>query len=78
MSHKSDDSATTKTGMEIGVITLGEFLNDPQNGQKISAQQRIQEIVQAAQLADETRLEVFGVGFRWKSTTDYRQIALPT
>jgi probable LLM family oxidoreductase len=60
----NDTSETTsaKTGMEIGVITLGEFLNDPQSGQKVSAQQRIQEIVQAAQLADEAGLDAFGVG----------------
>jgi probable LLM family oxidoreductase len=48
--------------MEIGVITLGEFLKDPMKGQKISAQQRIQEIIAAAKLADEAGLDVFGVG----------------
>lgn len=62
MNDTTDNLDTTKTGMEIGVITLGEFLPDPQNGRKISAQQRIQEIVQAAQLADEAGLDVFGVG----------------
>jgi probable LLM family oxidoreductase len=41
---------------------LGEFLNDPQSGQKISAQQRIREIIDAARLADEAGLDVFGVG----------------
>jgi probable LLM family oxidoreductase len=51
-----------KTGMEIGVITLGEFLSDPKVGKKISAQQRLQEIVRAARLADEAGLDVFGVG----------------
>jgi probable LLM family oxidoreductase len=48
--------------MEIGVITLGEFLKDPIIGQRISAQQRIQEIIDAARLADEAGLDVFGVG----------------
>lgn len=62
MSEPSGVIPSIKTGMEIGVITLGEFLNDPQNGRKISAQQRIQEIVKAAQLADEAGLDVFGVG----------------
>lgn len=51
-----------ETGMEIGVITLGEFLKNPISGQRISAQQRIQEIVDAAHLADEAGLDVFGVG----------------
>ncbi len=54
-------------GTEIGVITLGEFLTDPQNSQKISAQQRKQEIIQAARLADEPDsmfLATF-LSFRW-------------
>jgi hypothetical protein len=54
-------------GMEIGVNTLGEFLTDPQNGQKISAQQRKPEIIQAALLADEPdsmSLATF-LSFRW-------------
>ena len=48
--------------MEIGVITLGEFLVDPIKGQRISAHQRIQEIIDAGRLADEAGLDVFGVG----------------
>ena len=53
--------------MEIGVITLGEFLTDPQNGRKISAQQRKQEIIQAARLADEPDLMFLATfwSFRW-------------
>jgi hypothetical protein len=62
MNNTTDNSDTIKTGMEIGVITLGEFLADPQNGRKISAQQRIREIVQAVQLADEAGLDVIRVG----------------
>lgn len=50
------------TGLQIGVITLGEFLSDPRIGKRISAQQRLQEIVAAARLADEAGLDVFGVG----------------
>jgi hypothetical protein len=41
VNNQVDNSDTVKTGMEIGVISLGEFLTDPQNGRKISAQQRI-------------------------------------
>src|ERR1035437_8037771 len=62
MSETSNAVPPVGAGMEIGVITLGEFLNDPQNGQKINAQQRIKEIVDAARLADEAGLDVFGVG----------------
>jgi probable LLM family oxidoreductase len=57
-----NEAAPAEAGLEIGVITLGEFLKDPINGQRISAQQRIKEIVDAAHLADEAGLDVFGVG----------------
>jgi probable LLM family oxidoreductase len=62
MDSTSHTATPTGPGIEIGVITLGEFLKDPINGQKISAQQRIQEIIAAAQLADEAGLDIFGVG----------------
>ena len=60
--EKSNAADSPEAGFEIGVITLGEFLKDPIQGQKISAQQRIQEIIDAARLADEAGLDVFGVG----------------
>ena len=48
--------------MEIGVYTFGEMVPDPHTGQTISAQQRLQEIMAAARLADEAGLDVFAVG----------------
>ena len=62
MAEKANATDLPEIGFEIGVITLGEFLKDPIQGQKISAQQRIQEIIDAARLADEAGLDVFGVG----------------
>lgn len=50
------------TGMEIGIYTLGDLCADPATGQTISAAQRVQEIIRAAELADEAGLDVFGVG----------------
>lgn len=50
------------TGLEIGLINIGEYISDPQTEYRISAQQRLQEIVAAAKLADESGLDVFGVG----------------
>jgi probable LLM family oxidoreductase len=47
---------------EIGVMTLGEHIPDAATGQRIPAQQRLQEIIDAARLADEMGLDVFGVG----------------
>lgn len=48
--------------MEIGIYTLADLGPNPQNGKTISAQQRLQEIIQAAKMADELGLDVFGVG----------------
>ncbi len=62
MDRKLIETTPAEAGIEIGVITLGEFLKDPIQGQKISAQQRMQEIISAAHLADEAGLDVFGVG----------------
>ncbi|EKN66552.1 hypothetical protein BABA_15622 [Neobacillus bataviensis LMG 21833] len=50
------------SGFEIGVYTFGELLSDPDTGQFISAKQRINEIVEAAKLADDAGLDVFGIG----------------
>ena len=62
MNEISIANDSTDTGLQIGVITLGEFLSDPRIGKKISAQQRLKEIVAAARLADEAGLNAFGVG----------------
>ena len=62
MSAGINSTTPANSGLEIGVITLREFLSDPLLGQKISAQQHLQGIVAAARLADEAGLDVFGVG----------------
>jgi alkanesulfonate monooxygenase SsuD/methylene tetrahydromethanopterin reductase-like flavin-dependent oxidoreductase (luciferase family) len=49
-------------GMEIGLYSLGDHMMNPHNGEKISAEQRIREIIDAARLADEAGLDVFSVG----------------
>ncbi|USK68379.1 LLM class flavin-dependent oxidoreductase [Peribacillus asahii] len=50
------------TGIEIGLYTLADIGPDPHTGKTVSAHQRIKEIIQAAKLADEAGLDVFGVG----------------
>ena len=55
MSKSSRAGNSADTGLQIGVITLGEFLSDPRIGKRISAQQRLREIVAAACLADEAQ-----------------------
>jgi probable LLM family oxidoreductase len=58
----SMENLILKSGMELGIYTLGELIKNPLSGQSISAQQRLKEIVAAAKLADELELDVFGVG----------------
>ncbi|MFD1708193.1 LLM class flavin-dependent oxidoreductase [Siminovitchia sediminis] len=48
--------------MEIGIYTLADIGTDPLTGETITAKDRIQDIIQAAKLADEAGLDVFGVG----------------
>ncbi len=47
---------------EIGVYTLADIGIDPLTGQTVSVKQRLDEIIKAAQLADESGLDVFGIG----------------
>lgn len=53
---------TQQTDFEIGIYTLGDICPDPFTKKTISAKQRIQEVLQAATLADKLGLDVFGVG----------------
>ncbi|MBI0578681.1 LLM class flavin-dependent oxidoreductase [Neobacillus cucumis] len=48
--------------MEIGIYTLADLGPNPHTGKTISAHQRLEEIIQAAKMADELGLDVFGVG----------------
>lgn len=52
---------TTK-GLEFGLYSLGDHMRNPHTGEMISAEQRIQELIEASKLADEAGLDVFGVG----------------
>ncbi len=62
MTDPAPAAPPARPSLEIGVITLGEYLSDPRQARRISAQQRLREIVDAARLADQAGLEVFGVG----------------
>lgn len=48
--------------MEIGIYSLADLGPDPHTGHTISARQRLDEILEAAKLADQAGLDVFGVG----------------
>lgn len=49
-------------GMEFGLYTLGDHMPDPATGQRISAEQRIHEIIELAKLAEQAGLDFFSVG----------------
>ncbi len=49
-------------GMEFGIYTLGDHLPDPHTGKRMTAGERIKEIIEMAKLADEAGLDFFSVG----------------
>lgn len=49
-------------GLEFGVYTLGDHLPNPQTGKRISAEQRLQEIIELAKLAEQAGIDFFSVG----------------
>lgn len=49
-------------GLEFGVYTLGDHLPDPNTGERISAGERIHEIIELAKLADQAGIDFFSVG----------------
>lgn len=55
-------------GLEFGIYTLGDHLPDPNTGQRISAQERIRQIIEYAKLAEQAGLDFFSVG---ESHQDY-------
>ncbi|NOU98683.1 LLM class flavin-dependent oxidoreductase [Paenibacillus planticolens] len=56
------DPEIDHSGMEFGIYTLADLRSNPHTGICISARQRLNEIIQAAKMADEAGLDVFGVG----------------
>lgn len=49
-------------GLEFGLYTLGDHLADPHTGKRISAEQRLHEIIELAQLAEQAGIDFFSVG----------------
>jgi probable LLM family oxidoreductase len=48
--------------MELGVYTFAEVTSDPATGQMISPVQRLRDLIEEIELADQVGLDVFGVG----------------
>ncbi|WP_099156923.1 LLM class flavin-dependent oxidoreductase [Virgibacillus ndiopensis] len=49
-------------GLEFGIYTLGDHLPNPLTGERISAEQRIHEIIEYAKLAEQAGIDFFSVG----------------
>ncbi len=50
------------TPLEFGLYSLGDHLLNPFKGEKVSYEQRINEIIGTSKLADEAGIDVFAVG----------------
>jgi probable LLM family oxidoreductase len=48
--------------MDIGLYTFAELYPDPQTGASISPEQRLRNLMEEAELADQLGLDVFGIG----------------
>jgi probable LLM family oxidoreductase len=48
--------------MELGITTFGEVTPDPNSGRTISAAERLRNLIEEIELADQVGLEVFAVG----------------
>jgi probable LLM family oxidoreductase len=48
--------------MELGVFTFGERTPDPRTGQLVSEEQRVRDLIEQIELADQVGLDVYGVG----------------
>ncbi|TDL75299.1 LLM class flavin-dependent oxidoreductase [Rhodococcus qingshengii] len=55
-------STINHNGIEIGIYTLADIGPDPLTNKTITPKQRMKEMIQAAKIADEAGLDVFGVG----------------
>ncbi|WKA54423.1 LLM class flavin-dependent oxidoreductase [Planococcus shixiaomingii] len=52
----------SKKGLEFGLYTLGDHIPDPATGERISAGERIREIIELAKLAEQAGIDFFSVG----------------
>ena len=48
--------------MEIGIYTFGEMTVDPTTGSRISAKERIRNLMEEIELADQVGLDIFAIG----------------
>lgn len=51
-----------ENGMEFGLYSLGDHIANPLTGERLSAGERIHQIIELAQLAEDVGIDVFAVG----------------
>ncbi|RDW15895.1 LLM class flavin-dependent oxidoreductase [Oceanobacillus chungangensis] len=51
-----------RKGLEFGIYSLGDHIPDPNTGKRISAEQRIHEIIELAKIAEQAGIDFFSVG----------------
>src|SRR5690625_1025488 len=49
-------------GLEFGLYSLGDHIMNPLTGSRISAQERIKELIEMSKLAEQAGIDVFSVG----------------
>lgn len=49
-------------GMEFGLYSLGDHILNPLNGERLSSRERIQQIIEMSQLAEQAGIDVFSLG----------------
>ena len=58
----AEGRAPDDAGIELGIYTFAERTPDPRTGRVVSAAQRLRDLVEEIELADQVGLDVFGVG----------------
>lgn len=53
---------TPNKGLEFGIYTLGDHLPNPLTGERVSAKERVHEIIEYAKLAEQAGIDFFSVG----------------
>src|SRR5688500_3791038 len=53
--------------MELGIYTFAEIARDPATGSPVGARERLRELIEEIELADQVGLDVFGVGEHHRS-----------
>jgi alkanesulfonate monooxygenase SsuD/methylene tetrahydromethanopterin reductase-like flavin-dependent oxidoreductase (luciferase family) len=56
------DSTSPKRAFELGVYSFGELTPDPATGTTVSPRERLADLVEEIELADQVGLDVFGLG----------------